>query len=208
MTASPVVPPADEAGSGRAKRADARRNYDQLLAAAGELFAERGIETSLEEIARRANVGIGTLYRHFPNRDVLNEAVYRREVELLCDGVDELLEQYQPDEALRIWMNRFAVYVTRKRGMAVALKSALGSDSTLFTDSRKRIVEALSTLVDAAAAAGVIRADIEVDDLMRALSGVCMATDTPDASARTGRIVDLLVDGLRYRAGSAAQASA
>jgi AcrR family transcriptional regulator len=207
VAGSQVAQPADEAVPDRPKRADARRNYDVLLAAATEVFAERGVEASLEEIARRANVGIGTLYRHFPSRDALNEAVYRHEVELLCTGVDELLEQHPPDEALSIWMNRFSGYVARKRGMAVALKSALGADNELFTHSRRRILDALGMLVEAAAAAGVIRADVDPDDLLRAMSGICMATDTPSGSERTGRLVDLLVDGLRYRASSASSAS-
>ena len=99
-------------------RADARRNRDLLLSAAAQVYAERGVDASLEEIARRADVGIGTLYRHFPTRDALNEAVYRREVERLCDGVDELIASNPPDVALAGWMRRFAGYVATKKGMA------------------------------------------------------------------------------------------
>ena len=186
----------------RAKRADAQRNYDALLATAAEVFAERGVDASLEEIARRAGVGIGTLYRHFPNRDALSAAVYRREVDLLCDGIDELLAAHRSDEALSIWMNRFAGYVARKKGMAAALKSALGADNELFTHSRERILGALGTLVHAAVADGTIRA-VEPEDLFRGMSGICMVSDTPDAAERTGQLVELLVDGLRYRAAAA-----
>jgi AcrR family transcriptional regulator len=186
----------------RALRADARRNHDQLLIAAAELFAERGIDVSLEEIARRAEVGIGTLYRHFPTRDALNEAVYRREVEVLCDGVDELIAQRVADEALAEWMRAFVTYVARKRGMAVALKSALGADAELFSSSRRRIVGALEQLLANAIAAKVIRDDVDSEDLLSAMSGICMASDNPGWTARTNRLVDLLIDGLRYRAPS------
>jgi AcrR family transcriptional regulator len=184
----------------RALRADARRNHDQLLIAAGELFAERGIDVSLEEVARRAEVGIGTLYRHFPTRDALNEAVYRREVELLCDGVDELIAEHAPDDALSEWMGAFVTYVARKRGMAVALKSALGADAELFSSSRRRIVGALEQLLANAIAAKVIRGDVDCEDLLSAMSGICMASDNPGWTARTNRLVELLIDGLRYRA--------
>jgi AcrR family transcriptional regulator len=192
---------ADQAVSSvRAPRKDAARNREALLAAAAEVYAERGIEASLEEIARRAGVGIGTLYRHFPNRDALNEAVYRREVDSLCDGADGLLTAAAPVDALAEWMRRFAGYVARKRGMAMALKSALGPDNELFSHSQRRIGAALDTLVKAAVASGEIRSDVDSEDLIRAMSGICMAADTPDRAERTGRLVDLLVDGLRFGA--------
>ena len=187
----------------RVLRADARRNHDQLLVSAGELFAERGIDVPLEEIAKRAEVGIGTLYRHFPTRDALNEAVYRREVETLCDGVDELIATHTPDDALASWMAAFVAYVARKRGMAVALKSALGADAELFSFSRRRIYDALDQLLANAIAAQVIRADVDSEDLIGAISGICMASDSAGWAARTNRLVELLIDGLRYRAPSA-----
>jgi AcrR family transcriptional regulator len=190
--------------SPRAPRKDAARNREALLAAAASVYAERGVEGSLEEIARRAGVGIGTLYRHFPNRDLLNEAVYRREVEILCDDAAVLLEQRAPVDALAEWMRRFAHYVARKRGMAMALKSALGADSELFNHSRLRIHSALSSLVAAAVESGQIRADVNPDDLLGAMSGICMAADTPGWAERTGRVIDLLVDGLRYGAPASA----
>lgn len=184
----------------RAPRADARRNHDTLLAAAAEAYAERGVEASLEDIARRAGVGIGTLYRHFPTRDALNEAVYRHEVEALCDGVDDLLAAQEPVEALAEWMRAFALYVAKKRGMAMALKSALGPDSDLFTESHRRILAALTTLVSRAVDSGAIRDDVDPSDLLRAMGGICMATDSPGWSERTGVLTNLLVDGLRYGA--------
>ena len=190
----------DTAAPVRAPRKDAARNHDALLAAAAEVYAEKGIDGSLEEIARRAGVGIGTLYRHFPTRDALSEAAYRREVEGLCNAVDGLLERHSPVEALAAWMRAFAAYVAKKRGMAMALKSALGPDNELFNYSHRRIREAIGTLVDRAVASGAIRSDVDSEDLLRAMSGICMAADSPGWAERTGRLVDLLVDGLRYGA--------
>jgi AcrR family transcriptional regulator len=184
----------------RPQRADARRNRERLLAAAAVVYDEQGVDASLEEIARRAGVGIGTLYRHFPTRDAVTEAVYRREVGLLCDGVDELLAENGADAALSQWMRRFAGYVARKRGMAMALKRVIGADSELFVHSHQRIRDAIDTLLAAAVDAGAIRDDVDSDDLLRAMGGICMATDTPDWADRTGRLIDLLVDGLRYGA--------
>ncbi len=193
-------PEAEDDELARPQRADARRNHELLLAAAAEVYDERGVDAPLEEIARRAGVGIGTLYRHFPTRDAVTEAVYRREVGLLCDGVDELLAENDPDAALSQWMRRFADYVARKRGMAMALKRVMGADSELFVHSHQRIRDAIGTLLAAAIDAGAIRDDVASDDLLRAMGGICMATDTPDWADRTARLVDLLVDGLRYGA--------
>lgn len=184
----------------RPQRADARRNRDHLVATAAALYDARGVDVPLDEIARTAGVGIGTLYRHFPSRDALIEAVYRREVELLTTGVDELLVEHAPDEALAVWMSSFAGYVARKRGMATALKSVLGADSELFAESHDRIVTAITKLLDAAVATGAIGSDVDPKDLLRAMGGICLANDTPDWADRTGRLVNLLVDGLRYGA--------
>ncbi len=194
-------------GTTRTLRSDARRNRELLTSTAAELFGERGVDVPLEEIARRANVGIGTLYRHFATRDALVEAVYRREVGLLCDGVDELLRDEPADAALATWMRRFANYVAKKRGMAMALKSVLGADSELFTYSHQRIRDALGALVAAAADSGQIRDDVDAEDLLRAMSGICMATDSPGWADRTARLVDLLMDGMRYGAPGARTAA-
>jgi AcrR family transcriptional regulator len=184
----------------RALRVDARRNYDRLIAEAAEAFFERGIEVPLEEIARRAGVGIGTLYRHFPTRDALIEAVYRREVELLCESADELLRDCPPSDALELWLQRFVEYVAAKRGMAEALKSVVGHDSELFAESHRRITDAIDRLVAAGVGSGAIRDDVEPLDLLRAVSGICLATDRADWRDRAARLVALLMDGMRYRA--------
>lgn len=191
--------------SGRLLRADARRNHDRLLAVAAATFAERGVEASLEDVAKHAEVGIGTLYRHFPTRDVLIEAVYRREVEQLCDGATELLATMAPDEALAQWMRRF---VATKRGLAMALKSVISAESDLFAYTHQRVRAAIDSLVRAATQAGSIRSDVDPADLLRALSGICLFTDQAEWRQQACRITTLLMDGLRYRASASASPSA
>jgi AcrR family transcriptional regulator len=184
----------------RPQRVDARRNHDRLVVEAAVCFAERGIDVPLEEIARRAGVGIGTVYRHFPTRDALVEAVYRREVELLCDAADELLTQYAASEALEQWLQRFVEYVAAKRGMAEALKSVVGADSELFAESHRRISGAINLLVAAGVEAGTLRSDVEPMDLLRGVSGICLAHNTTDDwRIQARRLVALLMDGMRYR---------
>jgi AcrR family transcriptional regulator len=183
------------------QRVDARRNRDRLIAEAAAAFADRGVDVPLEEIARRSDVGIGTLYRHFPTRDALIEAVYRREVELLCDAADELLRDYPAEAALDQWLQRFVEYVAAKRGMAEALKSVVGADSELFAQSHRRISDAINRLVAAGVSAGAIRSDVEPFDLLRAVSGICLAQSSlDDWRDHAKRLVGLLMDGMRYRA--------
>jgi AcrR family transcriptional regulator len=182
----------------RALRADAKRNHDTLLVTAARLFAAAGPDVPLEEIARQAGVGIGTLYRHFPTRDALLAAAYRREVESLCGGVEELLASMPPDQALEAWMQRFVRHVAVKRGMAQAIKAAAGQDSELFTYSHALITEALGRLAAAGETAGLIRSDIDPYDLLRAIGGFCSVTDQPGWEERASRLVGLLVDGMRY----------
>ena len=186
-------------------RADARRNRDALLVAAAAQFAELGADTSLEEVARRAGVGIGTLYRHFPSREALIADVYRREVDLLCGGVDELLATRPADEALAEWMRRFVGYVATKRGLAVALKSMVNDNSDLFAQSRANINESMARLVNAAVDAGLVRSDADPEDVLRGMSGFCLFSDQAGWQEQAQRLVGLLVDGLRFRAANAAQ---
>ncbi len=182
----------------RPMRVDARRNHDRLVTEAAAAFFERGIDVPLEEIARRSDVGIGTLYRHFPTRDALIEAVYRHEVELLCESADELATECPPGEALEEWLQRFVAYVATKRGMAAALKSVVGADSELFAESHRRVTAAVTGLVDAGVRASAIRDDVEPMDLLRAVSGICLATDREDWRDHARRLVALLMDGMRY----------
>jgi AcrR family transcriptional regulator len=180
-----------------ALRADAQRNRDKLIEVAAQAFAEHGVEASLEEIARRAGVGIGTLYRHFPTREHLVEVVYRREVELLCAAADELAEHERPDVALEQWMQRFVGYIATKRGMANSLQLLYATNSQLFAKTSGMVPQALQRLVEAAAAAGLIRKDIESADVLQALAGIYSAPNSPDWRERSRRLVQLLMDGLR-----------
>jgi AcrR family transcriptional regulator len=191
----------------RPQRADARRNRERLLEAASVAFGERGTDASLEEIARSAGVGIGTLYRHFPTRDALMAEVFRRNVDELCDGADQLLAELPPDEALCEWMQRFVRYVAVKKGLATHLKSVISADSELFTYSHGRVTGTFEGLLQAAKNAGTIRSDVSADDLLHALSGICMVSEE-DTQQQGCRMSRLLMDGLRYRPAEAVATAA
>jgi AcrR family transcriptional regulator len=181
----------------RKPRADGARNRQRLIDAAKAAFAELGVGVSLEEIARRAGVGIGTLYRHFPSREAVVEAVYRREVEQLADAVPHLLESLPPGQALHKWMHMFVDYIATKRLIAPSLGSRTGRSSALYATSAELISGAISSLVKRAAAGGEVRKDIDPADLLRAMVGV--SYQNPDAGweASARRVIDLLMDGLR-----------
>lgn len=198
-----AVEPAGSASTDRPLRADAVRNHELLLAAAAAAFAARGADVPLEDIARNAGVGVGTLYRHFPTRDVLVQAVYRHEVDVLCESADRLLETLPPDQALAAWMQLFVRHVATKRGMLSVLKPMMSTDAAFYQQSRGRAVAAATKLLDAGVAAGTVRSDIRGDDLLRAVGGICMTTDQERAEA-SERLVSLLFDGLRHGAASGA----
>lgn len=185
-----------------ALRADARRNRETLLESAAGAFAEHGVDTSLEDIARSAGVGIGTLYRHFPSRESLVIATYERGVALLCEAAPALLLEHpaDPDVALEAWMDRYVEYVATKRGLASTLKAAMESNQQLFAEVRERINGAVASLLSAAVSAGRIRPDVEGPDLLRALGGICMVSDSAGWQEQSMRLVKLLIDGLRYGA--------
>lgn len=183
-------------------RADAQRNRERLLGVAREVFAEKGVEAPLEEIARRAGVGIGTLYRHFPTRLDLVGAIYLDEVDALVRSAADLAGNRDPLEALRGWLERFVDYVATKRGLAGALEELRKSGA--FEQNQVRINTALGSLLEAGRKAGEIRADVQPPDVVRALGGICMLSErtVPDR-AQTRRIIELLVDGLRFGAAAA-----
>jgi len=180
-------------------RADARRNRDKLIEVAAQAFAENGVETSLEDIARKASVGIGTLYRHFPTREHLVEVVYRRELQNLADAADELAGTCAPDAALEQWMFRFVAYMATKRGMASSLKIIASSNSDMFAEGFGRIRSSFGKLLSAARDEHLIRTDICQTDLMHALSSIYSIPDTPEWRERANRLIGLLMDGLRVR---------
>jgi len=181
----------------RKPRIDAQRNRERLIDVAKTAFAEAGADASLEEIARRAGVGIGTLYRRFPTRDALIEAVYRREVQNLADAAERLLETRPPGEALHEWMHVFVDYIAAKKLIAPALGTMVSGVSDLFAASGVLIIGAVNRLVDAAKAQGEIRPDIDPDDLLRALAGFAYASSAPGWEASAKRLIDILMDGLR-----------
>jgi AcrR family transcriptional regulator len=192
----------DAVGAERSIRKDAQRNRDLLLNVASAAFAAHGVEYPLEDIAREAGVGIGTLYRHFPTRAALIEAVYRREVAQLCDSVDDLLASLSADDALEAWMYNFVAYVAAKRGLSAALRDMMAAEPEMFAVTRAHIRDAAGKVLSAAVEAGAIRPVIEADDLIRAMGAVCMATDDAGYSDRARTLVSLLLDGLRAGAPS------
>ncbi|MDO3706058.1 helix-turn-helix domain-containing protein [Micromonospora sp. C28SCA-DRY-2] len=184
----------------RPLRADARRNRERLLDAAVRAFSRPGAEVTLDAVAKDAGVGIGTLYRHFPTREALVEAAYRNELAKLCDSAEELLGQLPPDRATRAWMDRFVDYFATKRGMADALRLVIAAGSNPYAQSRDLLIAALTRLLDAATAAGAVRADVRAEDVLAGLSGVSLAAGEPAQREQASRLLDLLMDGLRYRA--------
>ncbi|MEV0210535.1 helix-turn-helix domain-containing protein [Streptomyces sp. NPDC050788] len=183
-------------GAERPLRADARRNREKILKAAVRMFAAEGLDTHLERIAKEAGVGSATLYRNFPTREALVEAVYRNEVAQLCDAAPELLTTKPPFEALRAWTRLFLDYVTTKYGMIDALRAIAATGNSPYGHSREMIRAALSILMDACVTAGTIRADITAADLGAALEGIALTSASPEQRQQAERLLDLTLDGL------------
>jgi AcrR family transcriptional regulator len=195
------------AETARKPRADALRNRERVLEAAKAVFSAGGPDASLEAVARRAEVGIGTLYRHFPTREALFEAVYRREIEQLGELAEQLKDEAEPVEALRRWMRSNVEVVATKKGMLAALAPAMDGSSELYAYSFDRLTKAVRALLDRAVAAGEIRFDIGPEDLLRALFGMCHMRDQPGWQAAVLRLVDVFVDGLRVQTGASGRAA-
>jgi AcrR family transcriptional regulator len=191
----PVTQPL-EALSQRPKRADARRNYDKVIAAAREAFAERGASTSLEEIARRAEVGIGTLYRNFPNRQALLEAVYVDEVADLCRSSREL-EHLEPWDAFVAWAERLVGYLATKQALAHELLEYVDRDAPLFQTCRQSLGSAGQPVLERAQRAGAVRSDTDLWEIIQLVGGIAKIP-----AAEPGQLQHMLqiaLDGLRYR---------
>ncbi len=193
----------DAAGSGSTGgprlRADARRNYQRLVAAAAAEFAEHGgDEVSLEQIARRAEVGIGTLYRHFPSRQALQEAVYLNQVEALRRRAEELAGGGDPAAALAGWLRALVAFSATKRRLTQAMLADSGTGSELMSSCGAMMLGAAELLLDQAKQAGVVRADVQARDMIRLVHGVSMVTEAAPADpGQTGRLLGLVLDGLR-----------
>ncbi len=185
--------------SGKLQRADAQRNYARLLSAAMAAFTEHGADdTSLEEIARRAGVGIGTLYRHFPTRQSLLEAVYRDQVEALRARADELTGSDAPSEALAAWLRALMTFSSTKQSLTSALLATIGKDSDLLSACSKVLWDAADVLLKRAQEAGAVRADADARDLIRLVHAVNIATQrAPTDPGQSERLLGLILDGLR-----------
>ncbi|MBF4614365.1 TetR/AcrR family transcriptional regulator [Curtobacterium sp. VKM Ac-1376] len=178
-------------------RADARRNADALTDAAKAVFASDGVDAPAKVIAERAGVGVGTLYRHFPQRSDLVVAVFQQAVDTCADAAAELAATAAPDDALALWLQRFTEFVATKRGLAAALHSGDPAFEALPGYFLGRLGDALTGLLSAAVEAGTIRADVDAPQLLRAVADLCHGAPTTEQSQL---LVGLLVDGLRYRA--------
>jgi AcrR family transcriptional regulator len=181
----------------RKPRTDALRNRERILEVAKEAFTRSGANASLDDIAKDADVGAGTLYRHFPTRDALIEAVYRTEVEKLAAAERKFTEAMPPIEALRAWMLLFVDYIATKQIIAPALNTFVGGPSKLYEGSRAQIQGAIDGLVKRAIKSGDIRKDLDPFDLLRALIGVSNVASSPDWQQSAKRLVDILITGSR-----------
>ncbi|MFG2600609.1 TetR/AcrR family transcriptional regulator [Streptomyces sp. NPDC048462] len=211
MTSADPVPshptPPGPGKKPRSPRADAQRNRDKLVQVAGAAFAAADGTVSLEGIARDAGVGIGTLYRHFPTREALVEAVYAAELDDVAASAPALLKDLPPDAALRAWIERYAAFIATKRGMADTLRAGWASGRIATPATRERITAAIATIltagaeagpgVGAGAGAGSLRADVEPDDVTVMLLGIFLAGASAHTSGQTGRLIDLVMDALR-----------
>jgi AcrR family transcriptional regulator len=189
--------PDDLAIASRKPRADSLRNRERLIAAAKAAFTEAGADVALEEIARRAGVGIGTLYRHFPDRGALLAAVYRREVDQLSAAAERLLAEQTPGAALEAWLHQLIDYMATKRVIAAALQASPGPGAEAYAAGGPAMFAALERLGRAAIASGDIRADIEPDDLFRLVAGLSYGYDKPDWAPSARRLIGVLMAGLR-----------
>jgi AcrR family transcriptional regulator len=184
-------------------RVDAQRNRARLIEVARSAFAAgphgTAAPVSLDAIAREAGVGIGTLYRHFPTREALTEAVYRTELDGVLAQASVLLRDQEPVAALRSWMDAYAAFVTTKRGMAESLRSLLQAGTITAAQTRQRVTDTIQSFLDAGVQAGSLRADVRADDIAASLVGVFLATPDPAQRDQAGRMLDLLVAGIRSR---------
>jgi AcrR family transcriptional regulator len=179
----------------RRLRADAQRNEDRLLEAAAAAFSSEGANASVKEIARAAGVGIGTLYRRFPSKELLIEATYRREVQDLCGAALELSASHSPEDALRAWMERFLDFMATKQGMADALRVVL-TDETERLETRAQLAEAIDHLLAAGASKSVTRPQVDARDVLMALGGISLITASERRSDLAARLIDLLLYGI------------
>lgn len=205
--ASPPTVSATSGATARRVRADAQRNIAAVVEAAKAVFAESGVDAPVREIAARAGLGVGTLYRHFPQRSDMVVAVFRHEIDACADAASALATEHEPGEALARWLRRYTSLIATKRGLAAALHSGDPAFDALpgYFDLRMR--PALQSLLQSASAARQVRADVNPNDLLHAVANLCLPADA-ERSGHAHRMVDLLIDGLRYGASASASAGA
>ncbi|MEW2506643.1 TetR/AcrR family transcriptional regulator [Amycolatopsis sp. NPDC047767] len=182
--------------TGSAGRADARRNRDKILAAARGMLGADGGSLAMESLAREAGVGVGTLYRHFPNREALIEAIYAAELDDITTSAAELLEHHPPEVALRLWMDRYAAFTATKRGMLDTLRGSFAA-GRIAPHTRERVTAAFRTILESGVRAGTLRADVNPEDATTLLHGVFLATVDGDVPERSHRLLDLIADAVR-----------
>jgi AcrR family transcriptional regulator len=192
-----LTPGRSEETAGRPARADARRNRERLLGVARDAFAATDGKATLDAIAREAGVGIGTLYRHFPTREALVEAIYAAELDAVVTSAPALLAELPPEAALRAWMDRYAAFVAVKRGIADTLRAGWAAGTIATPATRERITAAIAEILDAGAETGSLRADVEPEAVTMMLLGVFLSTTAGNSPELTGRLLDLVADALR-----------
>jgi AcrR family transcriptional regulator len=193
----PTSPGTDLGKKPRAPRVDALRNRERLVHIARAAFAASDGAVVLENVAREAGVGIGTLYRHFPTREALVEAVYAAELDDVVDSAPTLLRELAPDAAMRAWMERYAAFIATKRGMADTLRAGWASGRLATPVTRERVTAAIATILARGAEIGSLRADVEPEDVTVMLLGIFLASTTGNTQGQTGRLIDLVMDALR-----------
>jgi AcrR family transcriptional regulator len=181
----------------RKPRADAQRNRVRILEVAKQVFTRGGAEASMDEIAKRAKIGPGTLYRHFPTRDDLLAAVYISEVERLAESQRKFSAELPPIEALRAWMSVFIDYIASKKIIAPALNAMAGGPSKIYQQTTQVMEEAANALASRAVASGDLRPDVDPMDMLRAIYGVSIAGAAEDSSEKARRFIDVLIQGSR-----------
>lgn len=184
----------------RRPRADATRNRDQLLAVATRLFATAGTEPSMRAVAAEAGVGIATLYRHFPTREALVDAVYRDQVSRLTAGARELLAELDPPTALRRWMDLFGEWIATKNGMLSTLLAMIESGEIAHAQTRTELLAAIDDILEAGRTSGELRSDVPAEDIAAALIGIFTVAGSPEREAMAARLLNLLMHGLRTSA--------
>ena len=190
-------PPQPRPPQSRRLRVDAERNRARLLDVAQAAFASGQTPVTLEQIARDSGVGIGTLYRHFPTREALVEALYRKELADLCASAGDLLTTHAPERALRAWMDRFAGYVWAKREMADALRAVFAAGTVTVSQAREQLTAAVQTILDAGIADGTLRDDVHAEDIVATVVGMFTATSLEGGHEQLVRMFDLLMDAVR-----------